>query len=409
MEQYSAGPSTGWNGLPLECLEIIVQVLDHDTTTLSSLLQVNRQCFFLVVPQLYRDPFQRILDLATCHKNRIRICSSDKEPLSSTSSLSPTTTTLSMDPQSHFVDSVVKATTIPYSPKPNVTIDQAARTKAKFKQDLADINTILTTRLNARELHLLTTLSSTLIQQLCVRFPRLHRFYFKPPTSNLFDFGPYYEQVQWTNECYLRHLSGLDLEKLSARGRRRGGPEGVEFLACVRGSRDLAPTTGKEGVFQRHLSPRLYSELCCIGVLDYLQRAILNIPGADRIQSLRVPAHRMKTLQQRHDRVPRRRLQKEPQQQNAECEKNSTESSDNTHEQESTNDIQANDGTRSSGDIGNTLKPYCFTFKKLTSLRRLEVCYMTGNDCDWETLDRVLETLQSSHHPEKSVSVGESM
>jgi len=374
-QPHSMEPSLGWNRLPLECLEIIVQVLDDDTTALASLLQVNRQCFFLVVPQLYKDPFQRLRDLTNRHSNRIRLCSSDKAP--------PTVLSPGSSP----------------SDDPEETINEVARTRAKFSQDTEAISTIFTARLLDREFRLLTTLLSTLIQRLCDRFPQLHPYYF-PPSRGSFDFGPFYQQVQWTSEYYLRHLSVLDLEKLSARGRRKGGPGHGTFLTSIKGRRDLVSTTGKEGVFQRQFSLPWWNPASRIGALDYLQRALLNIPGADRIQSLRIPAHRMKTFQKRQDRVPIAKSPPKDSTQHPECllQEDITKPPELARQQRAVERTKSpiKNGTLSSEAAEESSRSYSFTFNKLTSLQRLEVCYVTWNNCDWETLERVLETLCSS-------------
>lgn len=39
-------------------------------------------------------------------------------------------------------------------------------------------------------------------------------------------------------------------------------------------------------------------------------------------------------------------------------------------------------------------KPYCFTLNKLVNLRRIEVFDITGNNTDWETLERALFTIE---------------
>ncbi|KAG0327061.1 hypothetical protein BGZ99_008401 [Dissophora globulifera] len=55
-------------------------------------------------------------------------------------------------------------------------------------------------------------------------------------------------------------------------------------------------------------------------------------------------------------------------------------------------------------DMDELLRPYCFTFNKLTNLRRLEVYSVSNNPCDWETLGRVLSTLVfGSHHGEPEI------
>jgi len=53
----------GWNRLPTECIQIIIEALTSDPGALASLLQVNRQLFFLAVLVLYYDPFKTLQDL----------------------------------------------------------------------------------------------------------------------------------------------------------------------------------------------------------------------------------------------------------------------------------------------------------------------------------------------------------
>ncbi|KAF9109473.1 hypothetical protein BGX27_007571 [Mortierella sp. AM989] len=204
--------------------------------------------------------------------------------------------------------------------------------------------------------------------------------------SGPFGFGPYHRQITWTSRYYLRYHTVIDLEKL-----------------CTRKRSNL------DGTFQELFSPYRWSSMNSIGILDYLQRALLNQPGADRIQSLRIPIHRMRTFQQRHERAPRNRK------------KSRTEEGRNRRETQAANHSlekggpeitpQA-DGVEDSGNkSGNNInppifssvtdesqRPYCFTFNKLTNLRRLDVFWMTDNQCDWEALDRVLATLLFGNH-----------
>ncbi|KAF9174537.1 hypothetical protein BGX20_010844 [Mortierella sp. AD010] len=313
----------GWNSLPQECLELIVEVLDDDTSSLVALLQVNRLCFFLVVPRLYRDPFQRIRDISRSKSYSIKLASRHE--------------------------------------------DSTTSNQHRF-----------------RESRLLKTLFSTLVHQLCIRFPILyHHFY---PISHdqykgMLDFGPYHRQVTWTSQLYLRHFVVIDLEKFCTRCR----------------------SAEKYDPFLRVFSPVWRcKEICSIGPLDYLQRALLNQPGPDRIQCLRIPMHRMRSYQQKHERAPRDRK------------KSKTDGSrkHRTHDQ----DLKTQDAGTShpskgldsnswstcplivSGVIDESQRPYYFSFNKLTNLRRFEVFWVTENKCDWETLDRVLATLLLGNH-----------
>ncbi|KAF8940351.1 hypothetical protein BGZ58_006814 [Dissophora ornata] len=398
---FAALPPLGWNRLPLECLEIIVETLDDDTSTLAALLQVNRQCFFLVVPRLYRDPFQRIRDLSTRNSNGIRQSANENKIRSSR------------------IDAK--------APPTNPTSDLRLRNRARFNLDMEDIDTIFMDRLQAREHALLNTLLSTVVQDLCVRFPdasmhffpRLHDVAAATKTAStkksLFDFGPYFRQVTWPNECYLRNLVVLDLEKLCTRSPRKKGLANTSWKWNEQFERDLLATTGKGAIFQRMYAPPWWEKkLTVIGILDYLQRGILNKPGADRIQSLRIPMHRMRTFLRRHERAPvlqskssstddivqpeGSRVAEQPLEE--EIESTTLKGvNENPHDANSYIPEDRNTPPQNSDE---SERPYCFTFNKLTNLHRLEVCYMTENKCDWETLDRVLCTIQCGNHIGKS-------
>ncbi|KAG0370812.1 hypothetical protein BC939DRAFT_448425 [Gamsiella multidivaricata] len=264
--------------------------------------------------------------------------------------------------------------------------------KTQFDDDVSKINQILTARLEAREFALLYTLLSTFIPQLCARFPDLKEHFF--PTSPFrdycswsrepFDFGPHHHSVTWPRQLYLRHLVVLDLEKLCTRARQSRG-------SCHAGRAPVV-TTRRDGVFQRQFTPdRSNHNLTTIGVLDHLQRALLNQPGADRIQSMRIPTHRMRTFQLRQERVPRARERKGP-----------PPLWQPYYPEDDEEAVAPSLEPSKSAPIEELNRPYCFTFNKLMHLRRFEVCDMTENECDWETLDRVLATLRFGHHLGKS-------
>ncbi|KAF9436704.1 hypothetical protein BGZ76_003192 [Entomortierella beljakovae] len=363
---------TGWNRLPLECLENIVEVLDDDTNTLAKLLQVNRQWFFLVVPKLYKDPFKRIVDISHSKSNSVRISST-------------------------------------------ATVGEDLEAESCFVQNQDKILTFLTIQHQTREILLYLTLFSTLIQRLCDRFPILHNHFYSSPPDCQFDFGPYHRQVTWTSQCYLRHLIVVDLEKLWT---RIGRYQSISELMSKRCTNDATVLTGKEGIFSKIFSPAHWDKKACsIGVLDYLQRAILTQPGADRIQCLRIPVHRLKTYQERHQRIPRKKSQvssefqdpnHDPPQENvSRIERQLDEESEETN----TWYPPTSTTTATTRDVNESQRPYCFTFKKLSNLHHLEICVMDDNIYGWQTLDRVLSSmfLHSRCFSSGSVINGESI
>ncbi|KAF9185231.1 hypothetical protein BGZ51_002719 [Haplosporangium sp. Z 767] len=386
LQSFRTGRKTGWSDLPPEIIEVVVDILDDDTFALAALVQVERQLFFMVVPRLYRDPFQRIRDLSHLKCISMRLSVPD-------------------DPTLPDIPQVLGKAIPSVNPKQ----EETERIAARFEKDMKFCDAVLKSQLQTRELNLLTTMLSPLIQQLCLRFSvlkerfdhslseSLHQWDRKDPL----DFGPHFETVSWTSEYYLRHWVILDLEKLYTRGRRRSSPR---YMSNISHSH---ATTGKDSVFQRQFSTRR-SDLksMVIGAPEYLQRALLNQPGADRIRTLRVPMNRLRTYQQRHERAPRpdkatsrninvhgQRAEEQP------------VSKEEEVQQADDNDKSAVNMINGIGDqdqeqyannstMDESSRPYCFTWDKVTNLRRFEVCGVTENPCDWETLDRVLATLQ---------------
>ncbi|KAF9942541.1 hypothetical protein BGZ67_001154 [Mortierella alpina] len=198
---------------------------------------------------------------------------------------------------------------------------------------------------------------------------------------------PHSQTVTWTSQYYLRHWVVLDLQKLYTRGQTWMAPT----MDGTRGRRTIA-TTGKNGVFARDFS--LFSRECQhFGAADFLQRAMLNQPGADRIRTLRIPISRLRTYQQRHERAPR------PGKTSSRTEKarKRVEDAEDAEErrQQDRHPAAADRAVQAHGrSCTDPSRPCCFTWDKLTNLRRLEIFNMTENACDWETLRRVLGTIQ---------------
>ncbi|KAF8982841.1 hypothetical protein BGZ46_000477 [Entomortierella lignicola] len=116
--------------------------------------------------------------------------------------------------------------------------------------------------------------------------------------------------------------------------------------------------------------------------------------------------HRMRSYQQRHERAPRDRI--------ASRTGHRYSSQNPQKKEESTNltvslNIKKENITNPSAPLivmDESQRPYCFTFNKLTNLKRFEVFGITDNRCDWDTLDRVLATLLFGNH-EGASSIGE--
>ncbi|KAF9965951.1 hypothetical protein BGZ70_003706 [Mortierella alpina] len=229
-----------------------------------------------------------------------------------------------------------------------------------------------------REHQLLVTLLSTLYQGLVSRFPIMEQFYHIHFTKS----RPLSPTVTWTSRYYLRHWVVLDLQKLYTRGQSWMAPT----VYCTRGRR-ITATTGKNGVFARDFS--LFArEVQHLGASDFLQRAVLDQPGADRIRTLRIPISRLRTYQQRHERAPR------PGRSSSRTEK-SRKRTEERHPQHQHPAAAADEVVQACSRSGaHSSWPHGFTWHKLTNLRRLEIFNMTENACDWETLRRVLGTIQ---------------
>ncbi|KAG0279438.1 hypothetical protein BGZ95_001204 [Linnemannia exigua] len=297
----------------------------------------------------------------------------------------------------------------------------AFRTKAFYEQDEAAINTRWKEEAQERERQLLMTLMSTLVQDLCLRFPAIADAFLPPPASSpsvstststsapsssktmasvhtddtkhkrTLDLGPYFREVTWTSQHYLQHWTVMDLEKLSTRGRH------LHYTAYEAfGNGDAMDNDGLYNYLFRHSKSM-------IGVPEYLQRAFLNgigtgggrnggsesggWSGAGRIEALRIPIRRMRSFQDRQERAPRPRAKK--------TKTTTTTMSSTLSISEENKD--ANEGTVFKATphiVDESLRPYCFKLDKLTHLRRIEICNLSQNDCDWETLRRALLTLE---------------
>ncbi|KAF9103312.1 hypothetical protein BGX29_003490 [Mortierella sp. GBA35] len=377
----------------------------------------------------------------------------------------------------------------------------AYRTKSLFEEDDRAINTLWREQAQARERRLLITLMSTLLQDLCLRFPFLADTFLPPPPppstaassttatstsvpsestfsrptynkNQPLDFGPYFREVTWTSQYYLRHWVVMDLEKLSSRMQ----PLPYYYYPAFANG-DIQEKDGLFNYLFRH--PK-----STIGLPDYLQRAFLNRPGtgagtggepgglgsvpgglgsvpgglgsvpgkegAGRILALRIPIRRLRSFQQRQDRAVRPRSKRSKE---AGSRLNNTEEVEESDDDDDEEEEEEDEGegaqaqaqttkqldealmvspstTRSSfptltheaqdkdtegefhyGDkeqrvvkstaspstsahtADESSRPYCFTLNKLTHLRRLEICNVTENKCDWETLRRALFTL----------------
>ncbi|OAQ36599.1 hypothetical protein K457DRAFT_131799, partial [Linnemannia elongata AG-77] len=421
-----------WPCLPLEILELIMDMLDDDTPTLASILQVDRQCFFAAVPRLYRDPFSRIRKIyrRKCHSIRI-----DARRTETDQCLRPKTP--SGDPGS-----------LPMTEKEETALKvwNAYRTKAFFEQDNGAINLQWRQEAQERERQLLLTLMSTLLQDLCVRFPVISDSFLPPPPSPLsasasassssatsstpimtstagtkqrsrrpLDFGPHFREITWTSQYYLRHWTVIDLVKLSTRGRLHPYTSYESF-----GSGD---SVDQDGLFSFLFQDQ---KKWMIGVPDYLQRALLNRPGADRIVTLRIPIHRVRSFQDRLDRAPRAWTKSRSIRMRGSSSTSSTRREEELKERDrlkaargeeedtrgpsldvvalsaqlatASLSLQEGKSARTAGESDHTVdvssRPYCFTLNKLTNLRRIEICNLSQNYCDWETLHRALFTLE---------------
>ncbi|KAF9548247.1 hypothetical protein EC957_007016 [Mortierella hygrophila] len=429
MQEASSPPSSagsessnlsGWPRLPLEILELIMDMLDDDTPTLASILQVDRQGFFAAVPRLYRDPFFRIREIyrRKCHSIRIDAHRTETDQRLRPKTPSDGLGTMAMRKEQETA----------------LKVWNAYRTKAFFEQDDAAINLSWREEAQERERRLLMTLMSTLLQDLCVRFPVIAGSFLPPPSplsapasasssssgtiqgsSCTLDFGPHFREITWTSQHYLRHWTVIDLEKLSTRGRHL--PYTFYESFANGDSKD------QDGLFNFLFQDR---ENWMIGVPEYLQRALLNQPGADRIVTLRIPIRRVRSFQDRLDRAPRgwtrtrsikmwgssrtSSMRREEERRARDRLKVAKKEEEETRGRSL--DVVAISSLltkaslspeerkcgRAAGESGHTVdvssRPYCFTLNKLTNLRRIEICNLSQNYCDWETLRRALFTLE---------------
>ncbi|KAG0310457.1 hypothetical protein BGZ97_012544 [Linnemannia gamsii] len=409
-----------------------MDMLDEDTATLAAMLQVDRQCFFAAVPRLYRDPFFRIREIyrRKCHSIRINLQRTEADQR-----LRPITSDPSL-PLTEDEETALK-------------VWNAYRTKAFFEQDDVAINMHWRQEAQDRERRLLLTLMSTLVQDLCIRFPAIADWFLPLPSSlasssststpstptmtatigtlphllrrQPLDLGPHFREVTWTSQHYLRHWAVIDLEKLSTR--RRHLPYTSYEAYANGGSKD------KDGLFN-FMFRGDQAQWWMIGVPEYLQRALLNRPGADRILALRIPIRRVRSFQERRDRAPRnwikskssRRRKGEARagrEMGSEEEDDDDDEEDDDEEEEGCGSLEAVTVMSSTGaattmarppqplesflqkskvnasNLGDeSSRPYCFTLNKLTNLRRVEICNLSQNKCDWETLRRALFTLE---------------
>lgn len=440
MQEASSPPSSAvsaslspsrWPRLPLEILELIMDMLDDDTPTLASILQVDRQCFFAAVPRLYRDPFFRIREIYRhkCHSIRI-----DAHRTEIDQRLKPKTP--SDDPGS-----------LPMTEEEETALKvwNAYRTKAFFEQDDAAINLQWRQEAQEREKRLLMTLMSTLLQDLCIRFPDISDSFLPSPsrlsasapassssaassthtittTTGMMqgsrrplDFGPHFREITWTSQHYLRHWTVIDLEKLSTRGRHLPYTSYESFAN--------GDSMDQDGLFNFLFQDR---KNWMIGVPEYLQRALLNRPGADRIVTLRIPIRRVRSFQDRLDRAPRvwakarsirrwgssrtssvrREEERKERDRLRAAKREEGETRGSSLEVVAPSSLlataslspQERKGAGTAGESDHTVdvstRPYCFTLNKLTNLRRIEICNLSQNYCDWETLRRALFTLE---------------
>ncbi|KAG0341203.1 hypothetical protein BG000_009930 [Podila horticola] len=338
-----------WSNLPQECLERILLHLESDTAALATLLRVSRACFFLAVPLLYRDPFQRLADILA------------RDTIQSVPPLVP---------QQPSIPVVLTSTQPQISDNGAVWIDEEASKQFLAYKKRLELNVPWESKL--REHQLLLTLFATILPELCERHSDLSRHLHGIVVAQQRVDLHIKKAIQWTTDCYLSHLQVVDLEKVPNRGRKIFN---LKLRDCFR--------------------PSMIAHL---GVLDHMQRGLL-AKHPDTIRTLRIPAHRLKTFQLAHERSPRdrtrpsrtlRQQQEKEQQKQQACipEKDAT-----------TIDGESISGRNMSLDGQRLLdaaikRPYCFTFHMLSTLRRLEVYNMSENPADWVTLERVVSTIQ---------------
>ncbi|KAG0032709.1 hypothetical protein BGZ81_010217 [Podila clonocystis] len=347
LTDYVLPISSPWSKLPQECLERIVLHLGSDTAALVALLRVNRACFFLAVPLLYRDPFQRLADILS------RDTIQSVPPLVSQHPGTPV---------------VLTSTRQRISDNGAVWIDEEAS-----KQFLAYKRRLVLDvpwESKRREHQLLLTLFATILPELCERYPdiskHLHGIVVAQKRVDL----DTKKAIQWTTDCYLSHLQVMDLEKMPNRG----------------------PT-----VFNLRLRDCVRPPIAHLGVLDHMQRGLL-AKHPDTIRTLRIPVHRLKTFLLAHERPPRNRTRPSRTLKH-QREKEQPEQAYIQEKNTATIDSESND-RKNMSLYGQRLldpaikRPYCFTFHMLSTLRRLEVYNMSENPADWVTLERVVSTIQ---------------
>ncbi|KAF9924732.1 hypothetical protein FBU30_005371 [Linnemannia zychae] len=326
--------------LPLECIELIMDMLEDDTATLAAMLQVDRQCFFAAVPRLYRDPFFRIQEIyrRKCHNIRFSAQRADADR-----SFRPTTvsTTQSEDPTSP-----VKTDT------ENIALKTSSPT--------------------------LSHPSTTTVTDV---FGTGHGY--------PLDFGPHFRETTWTSQYYLRHWTVIDLERLSTRGRDLPY---IYYASFMNGDRNK---NEDDGLFHYMFQNRVYP---MIGSAEYLQRALLNRPGADRIVTLRIPVRRVRSfLDRRGERAPRPRTVAKSERK---LEMTKGEEENGVRKAQEQTEAIADSSIlvvqESQSAVDESLRPYCFMLNKLTNLRRIEVCNLSQNECDWESLRRALFAVEFS-------------
>ncbi|KAG0041656.1 hypothetical protein BGZ83_001486 [Gryganskiella cystojenkinii] len=433
--------SSGWNRLPLECVQVLVDALQTDTGTLTTLLRVNRQLFFLIVPILYRDPFKTLLDLNHRETGSIRVSVEDcppargrfayttitrSDPFPSAASLISTTAIITT--QAELEARINNANN---QTKADITAERdAARLKAWVVQDNTRLATIYRIH-RRREQSLLATLFASSVQELCLRYPNLKSFYFPLARDKaldhflrrnydteggalpILDFAEYLGRgIRWTSEEYLRQVRVLDLGRLSTRQSRKNIYErasaGTRSYDLLNHWEQVETWEGKRSTFSRIFSPRHNhrqesSSWAERGFLDFLQKSILvkvcghGTPvnssdggagaGNEPLSSLRIPAHRLKTYLVQSKQAPRT---------NPESTSLAYNRSPGT-EQSLTKPKSPSLILPESHDF---VRPYRFTFDELTRLRRLEVFYLTDSRQNWETLEHVVASLQRGWKPQ---------
>ncbi|KAG0085898.1 hypothetical protein BGZ93_007773 [Podila epicladia] len=335
-----------WSKLPQECLERIVLLLESDTTALATLLRVSRACFFLAVPLLYRDPFQRLADILA------------RDTIQAVPPLVP---------QQPGTPAVLKSTRLQISDNGADWIDEEASKQFLAYKRRLELDVPWESK--QREHQLLLTLFATILPELCERYPDISRHLHGILVAQRRVDLDSKKAVQWTTDCYLSHLQVLNLEKVPNRGSK---------------------------VFNLRLRDCFRPPIAHRGLLDHMQRGLL-AKHPDTIRTLRIPAHRLKTFQLAHERPPRNRTRpsRTLKQQRKEQEQQGPIKEMNTITIDSESIVRRNMSLDEQRLLDPaTKRPYCFTFHMLSTLRRLEVYNMSENPVDWMTLERVVSTIQ---------------